>query len=830
MTDRETPLSEAGDGAAGTGQADGSLLFVSYCRRDRGIAQPLIAELEARTQVWLDTQDIAPTAQWWSEIVKAIDASGALVALVSPSFLASEDCQRELDQARNSGKPVIPVMISATNPETAPPRLRAVQWIEATTGEPDFVAQRVVDASRTDLSWNQQHALLLLRAREWSDEGHPKSRLLRGADVATYESLLSAPRNADQPQPAELQWQYVQASRASRTARIRIAAIAAFAVAGLAIALAAIALVQRNNAELARGEAVVARNEAVTAEEAAIEERDRAVSAALLAEAERRQTSDPDHALGLALEVTSRTSDKRATDLIRRVIGRIVEGSQFSRLDSVVETAELSPDGRLAALATNREVSIVDTETGGDTASIERLSEGSLAWIDDPLRLLQYTDRRVWISSISESDEREPVQFDLPIPASHRLIDLLVVPSLGGLIAVHQDDRDFTGDVVFEQVSLEEPSATAKLATIPRSDYVEHVAASPSGRFIGLAAGSPASPQIPFLNVISTTDWQSLGRLEPTLRPAGIQLLDGLCPPETALAECDAVKVLLVGGPYASNDSSGLLEWHSHGTSGWVAGDQEDRPFSLRLAGNCGDETVVVGASGIEVITQWGPGLALMNTVDVLTSACVDGNWIALFANGAIVRAPTLFQAAAAADQSGAASWSVIDFLETDDAWDALEPGAELKLAPGTGDQIEVTVDGVVVATSATGSDLIDEPIQGIVGFGESQPIALARSGHHLTWSAGLNWSSWVTIRDTEDEEVASWRFSDTPWGGWEMDDGTVLGLFTARGDYLDIQWLQFTDEHLRRVACHLGASLPSDVLTALGLESKSIPAPCATD
>lgn len=58
----------------------GSKVFVSYSRKDKAFVEKLVAALTSRhRQVWVDWQDIPPTAEWRTECFSAIDAAETLV-------------------------------------------------------------------------------------------------------------------------------------------------------------------------------------------------------------------------------------------------------------------------------------------------------------------------------------------------------------------------------------------------------------------------------------------------------------------------------------------------------------------------------------------------------------------------------------------------------------------------------------------------------------------------------------------------------------------------------------------------------------------------------
>ena len=65
-------------------------LFVSYSRKDKEFVRHLVDGLVGREkEVWVDWEDIAPTAEWMSEIELGIDASDSFAFVISPDSLTS---------------------------------------------------------------------------------------------------------------------------------------------------------------------------------------------------------------------------------------------------------------------------------------------------------------------------------------------------------------------------------------------------------------------------------------------------------------------------------------------------------------------------------------------------------------------------------------------------------------------------------------------------------------------------------------------------------------------------------------------------------------------
>ena len=66
-------------------------VFVSYAREDLPFVRRLTAALQARDRdVWVDLDDIIPSARWREEIRTAITEADAVVFVITPDSVASE--------------------------------------------------------------------------------------------------------------------------------------------------------------------------------------------------------------------------------------------------------------------------------------------------------------------------------------------------------------------------------------------------------------------------------------------------------------------------------------------------------------------------------------------------------------------------------------------------------------------------------------------------------------------------------------------------------------------------------------------------------------------
>src|SRR5262245_59076894 len=86
-------------------------VFISYSRTDQSFVRHLVAALQAAGRnVWVDWNDILPSAKWHEEINAAIDDADAFVFVISPDSLSSQTCSLELAHALDARKRIIPLL------------------------------------------------------------------------------------------------------------------------------------------------------------------------------------------------------------------------------------------------------------------------------------------------------------------------------------------------------------------------------------------------------------------------------------------------------------------------------------------------------------------------------------------------------------------------------------------------------------------------------------------------------------------------------------------------------------------------------------------------
>src|SRR5690606_36175944 len=185
-------------------------LFISYSRRDLDFVQQLYDRLKARERdIWIDLEDIPPTAEWLQEIYTGIEAANAFVFVISPHSAVSEVCRLEIEHAVKHNKKLVPILR-----EVVPDRtllhgsLASHNWLFFRPQDEFERAFKLLnDALDTDLSYVRFHTRLLVRALEWENRKRDTSFLLRGTDLSDAEQWLGESMGK-QPIPTQLHTQY----------------------------------------------------------------------------------------------------------------------------------------------------------------------------------------------------------------------------------------------------------------------------------------------------------------------------------------------------------------------------------------------------------------------------------------------------------------------------------------------------------------------------------------------------------------------------------------------------------------------------------------------
>ncbi|MCU0464230.1 MAG: TIR domain-containing protein [Anaerolineae bacterium] len=214
-------------------------IFVSYSRRNVDFTRVVVEKLKASEhEVWVDWEDIPYSSDWWKEITRGMDACQAVVLIVTPDFLRSDVCNKEMVYARSCNKRIIPILHQEIDEEGIAAYWREQKWGDTAAANWDTVRahnwlfcrtedeyekafKSLIQTIARDPENSHYHTRLLVRAREWFDsekpgKGRDEGLLLRGDDLRRAESWLQFNR-MQEPRPTSLHSIYIGASAALRT-------------------------------------------------------------------------------------------------------------------------------------------------------------------------------------------------------------------------------------------------------------------------------------------------------------------------------------------------------------------------------------------------------------------------------------------------------------------------------------------------------------------------------------------------------------------------------------------------------------------------------------
>ncbi|MGC1380350.1 MAG: TIR domain-containing protein [Candidatus Baltobacteraceae bacterium] len=126
------------------------MIFISYSTKDKDVALDLCERLEATgIACWIAPRDIRAGQDWSAAIPPAIDASAAMVLVLSASANASRQIAHEVHLAHNRGAAIVPFRIEEVGPEGALRYLLSgIHYIDAHAEPRDRGIQELIDLLR----------------------------------------------------------------------------------------------------------------------------------------------------------------------------------------------------------------------------------------------------------------------------------------------------------------------------------------------------------------------------------------------------------------------------------------------------------------------------------------------------------------------------------------------------------------------------------------------------------------------------------------------------------------------------------------------------------
>ncbi|MCB9454001.1 MAG: toll/interleukin-1 receptor domain-containing protein [Anaerolineaceae bacterium] len=109
-----------------------SQIFICYSRVDLTITDHLARLLrKAYSHVWFD-ENLHGGEEWWAEITKEVTRCQHFIFMMSEESLRSEWCVRELEEARQLRKHIVPILVRAR--VQVPEALEKIQHIDMSAG------------------------------------------------------------------------------------------------------------------------------------------------------------------------------------------------------------------------------------------------------------------------------------------------------------------------------------------------------------------------------------------------------------------------------------------------------------------------------------------------------------------------------------------------------------------------------------------------------------------------------------------------------------------------------------------------------------------------
>jgi tetratricopeptide (TPR) repeat protein len=227
-------------------------IFISYSRKDTAFVNRVEEALKARNfHPLIDRSDIYVFEDWWQRIKNLIVEADTVVFVLSPDYVSSETCKKEIEFAASRNKRLAPIEYRPTDCKVIPEQIERLNFefcLDLDQFEQNM--DRLAAALRTDIDWIRKHTKVGAQAHDWRDEGRPRGLLLRSPVLEEAEHWITVrPRTA--PMPTEETREFITVSRHVRL-RQRDVAMSLLTVGLLfALGLAGFASWQRWDAEKA---------------------------------------------------------------------------------------------------------------------------------------------------------------------------------------------------------------------------------------------------------------------------------------------------------------------------------------------------------------------------------------------------------------------------------------------------------------------------------------------------------------------------------------------------------------------------------------------------
>ena len=108
-------------------------IFLSYRSAEADFALRLAADLKnAGVHLWMDRLDIQPGDDWNRALVQSLNTCSGLIAIISPGYVSSDYCKRELARAGRMRRQIFPVLLQPIAEMEWPLEIERLQQIDFT--------------------------------------------------------------------------------------------------------------------------------------------------------------------------------------------------------------------------------------------------------------------------------------------------------------------------------------------------------------------------------------------------------------------------------------------------------------------------------------------------------------------------------------------------------------------------------------------------------------------------------------------------------------------------------------------------------------------------
>jgi WD40 repeat protein len=349
-----------------------SHIFISYSRNDIDFAGRIVNALaENKLDTWIDWKSIPKGEDWEQEIYRGIEEADAFLFLISLDSVKSEMCNKEIAHAVKNGKRILPIFISSADVSEVNKGFREAKsreemsrrnYLFCRDGLDDFTKaiEEIRNTIHTDYEWLKYHTKLQVKALDW-ERRKDDSRLLRGKELQEAEQQLASAGSKKDPQPTDLQRQFVSNSR--RAEQNRQKTITRIAVSTLIIfCLLCITAI-------AGGGIAYIKNQTAATAQVEVTEQKKIADTRQLATIANNLSLDDGHTAILsgllAVEAARRYPELASDQAMYRFLSMAALPIASEKFNDSVTSVNFSSDGKLAVAASlDGTIRIWDAETG----------------------------------------------------------------------------------------------------------------------------------------------------------------------------------------------------------------------------------------------------------------------------------------------------------------------------------------------------------------------------------------------------------------------------------------------------------------------------------